>query len=138
MVQGGKNRMFPINNILFCPLCKKRSERWISSGCAFQIKGHENYTYYKESCTKCQKHFYLPCGSNGIIEMRMNGVPIEDAIEAKCNEIKIRRGGLFTPRDRDRIEKQCKEIYEMNENDLVISEDLVKKEDLKVVPAWMS
>lgn len=62
--------MFPINNILFCPLCKKRSERWISSGCAFQIKGHENYTYYKESCTKCQKHFYLPCGSNGIIEMR--------------------------------------------------------------------
>lgn len=89
MVQGGKNRMFPINNILFCPLCKKRSERWISSGCAFQIKGHENYTYYKESCTKCQKHFYLPCGSNGIIEMRMNGVPIEDAIEAKCNEIKI-------------------------------------------------
>jgi hypothetical protein len=68
----------------------------------------------------------------------MNGVPIEDAIEAKCNEIKIRRGGLFTPRDRDRIEKQCKEIYEMNENDLVISEDLVKKEDLKVVSAWMS
>lgn len=80
----------------------------------------------------------MPCGSNGIIEMRMNGVPIEDAIEVKCNEIKIRRGGLFTPTDRDRIEKQCKEIYEMNENDLVISEDLVKKEDLKVVSAWMS
>lgn len=141
---------------IFCPLCKGTREEMVKgSGTNYYIKGHGNNIYYKDTCSLCGKSYYLIAGNNGILEMRINGMSLEEAIE-KIKEIvkaekdeSFQKFHNFITRSRDEycqlnqreiesIEEQCKEIYEIDENDLVIPAELINSEDLIIHSCWMS
>ena len=141
---------------IFCPLCKRTREEFAkSSGTNYYIKGHGDNIYYKDTCSLCGKSYYLISGNYGIIEMRINGLSLEEAIEKKKQIIRdekdesFQRSRNFIARSRDEycqlnqreieiIEETCKKIYGIDENDLVIPAELVNKDDLIVESVWMS
>lgn len=147
---------------IYCPICKRTREEWAKgSGANYYIKGHGRNIYYKDTCSLCGKSYYLIAGHNGIIEMRVKGISLQEAIE-RMKEIVIDEKDSwfllsrisFNPRnftnlnrneycqlsqrEIEIIEKQCKEIYGLVEQDLFIPAELVSKNDLEVESVWMS
>ena len=141
---------------IFCPLCKRIREEFAkSSGTNYYIKGHGENIYYKDTCSLCKKSYYLIAGNNGILEMRINGLSLEEAIEKKKQIIKDEKDESFqkfhnfitcgrdeychlNQKEIERIEEKCNEIYGIDENELVIPAELVNKDDLIVESVWMS
>lgn len=133
---------------LFCPICKEHREEWAkSSGANYYINGHGSYIYYKETCSLCGKSYYLIAGNNGILEMRINGISLEDAIETRKKIVEDEKSKLYydnkkryelRPDEIDYIIKQCNEIYAIDEMDLVISEESINEADLTLHSCWMS
>lgn len=141
---------------LYCPICKEYREEWTkSTGTNYCIKGHGVNIYYKETCSLCGKSYYLIAGNNGILEMRINGMSLEEAIEKRKEIVKAEKDESFqkfhnyitrsrdeycqlNQREIESIEEQCKEIYEIDENDLVIPAELINPEDLIIHSCWMS
>lgn len=141
---------------IFCPLCKGTREEFAkSSGTNYYIKGHGNNIYYKDTCSLCGKSYYLIAGHNGILEMRVNGMSLEEAIEKRKEIVRAEKDKSFQEfhnfitrsrdeycqlgqRETEDIEKQCKRIYEIDGNDLVIPAELIKPEDLTIRSSWIS
>lgn len=137
-------------------MCKKIREEYAKgSGVNYYIKGHGDNIYYKDTCSLCGKSYYLIAGHDGFIEMRINGLSLEEAIEKKKQIVRYEKDESFqkfhnfiarsrdeycqlNQREIERIEATCKEIYRIDENDLVIPAELVSKDDLEIESVWMS
>ena len=132
---------------IFCPLCKRTREEFAkSSGANYYIKGYGENIYYKDTCSLCEKSYYLIAGNEGFIESRFAGIAMEDALKNKINELE-KSFRLFYGIEKHHelweskvkcITEICKRIYSMDENDLVIPAELVNKDDLIVESVWMS
>ena len=129
---------------IYCPLCKRTREEYAkSSGANYYIKGHGENIYYKDTCSLCGKTYYLIAEHEGFIKSRFEGIPMEEAIKTKLKELEDEDFGFF---DKckikqfriDSIISTGKEIYEMEEDDLVIPAEFVNKDDLKVQSTWIS
>lgn len=133
---------------IYCPICKRtREELAKGSGTNYYIKGHGDNIYYKDTCRLCGKSYYLITGHEGFIESRIEGISMEEAIKNRIKKLEDEESGFFDNCKRgyelkqhriDSITESCKEIYEMDENDLVIPAELVSKDDLEVESVWMS
>ncbi len=127
----------------YCPICEQYREEYESSrGVNYFIKGHGRNVYYEEHCDWCDSYYYVLCGNDGIIEMRLTGMGEEDAINAKleiARKMKLSfQNKELSQREIDDITEKCKMIYSMDISDLVISSENVKRQDLKVHSCWMS
>lgn len=132
---------------IFCPLCKRIREEFAkSSGTNYYIKGHGENIYYKDTCSLCEKSYYLIAGNEGFIKSRLEGIAMEDALKNKINELE-KSFRLFYGIEKHHelwkskvkcVTEICKRIYGMDENELVIPAELVNKDDLIVESVWMS